>query len=792
MVGSYTNIFNGNPVKPGNISLLELSMSDNTVLSWPTEVSSSSVYFSSILDVASGPGLSLSMPDATLTSPGQSTLITNIGSNSLLVLTNGGVGIATVSPGQQWLIYLYDNTSTDGLWRAVQMGATTSNAQASALAGLGLTADGTKLDVTVQTHLFIANAFMAKANQATLFAFVGTTATTVTLDNTANLGTGWWAPITNLGIADLTIISNIGQSINNLPSIVLPPGSSTVVVAAPGNFNTFGSITLPISVESGGTGATSAIQALVNLGGTTIGIEIFTAPSVAAILALLGLNNTTLTESTVSTNQTLNAGSTQTAFVCTAALQLNLPLTTSVSNIYLFAVYAEGGAVTVHPNVADAINGGSAGANYVIAQGNSAMFLTDANGNWWPFFVATSGTVTSVGLALPGEFAVTGSPVMGAGTLTGAWVNQTANKVLAGPASGSAATPGFRVLQPVDIPVTEISTGAGVNPPVALAAYVATAALTITLPRANTLTKAFRFSVFAQNGAITLTPDPADAIQGGTAGSSVVIPKGYSAILVTDAAASGNWWLNQWSTPALRGYLGGLTLSNDGGTPASILDISAGQCTDSTGVANITLGTFTKTTANPWVAGSGNAGATVAKGTNQFLHVFAAIVAGVADIFFDTSITAANKPANTTAFRRIGSIRIDGSGNILAFTQIGDLFYWTAASQDFNATPPDTNGHLITLLVPSGTGLKVQAIFNAQGIAGSSANVLLSSPDQSDVAVTGSNANLGESGGLGTGNAGQYRIGTNASGQVRYRVDSASLTLTVNTVGWVDNRGVFD
>lgn len=62
------------------------------------------------------------------------------------------------------------------------------------------------------------------------------------------------------------------------------------------------------------------------------------------------------------------------------------------------------------------------------------------------------GTVTSVGLALPAsEFNILGSPVVGAGTLTGTWKAQTANKVFAAPTSGSGA-PTFRLLTAGDIP----------------------------------------------------------------------------------------------------------------------------------------------------------------------------------------------------------------------------------------------------------------------------------------------------------------------------------------------------
>jgi hypothetical protein len=63
-----------------------------------------------------------------------------------------------------------------------------------------------------------------------------------------------------------------------------------------------------------------------------------------------------------------------------------------------------------------------------------------------------TGTVTSVALALPAIFTVSGSPVTSSGTLTGALANQNANLVWAGPASGAAAQPTFRALVAGDIP----------------------------------------------------------------------------------------------------------------------------------------------------------------------------------------------------------------------------------------------------------------------------------------------------------------------------------------------------
>lgn len=70
---------------------------------------------------------------------------------------------------------------------------------------------------------------------------------------------------------------------------------------------------------------------------------------------------------------------------------------------------------------------------------------------------SNGGTVTSVGLSLPTEITVTGSPVTGSGTLTGAWASQTAKAFLAAP-NGENGTPSFRAIVASDIPTLNQST----------------------------------------------------------------------------------------------------------------------------------------------------------------------------------------------------------------------------------------------------------------------------------------------------------------------------------------------
>lgn len=66
---------------------------------------------------------------------------------------------------------------------------------------------------------------------------------------------------------------------------------------------------------------------------------------------------------------------------------------------------------------------------------------------------AGGGTVTGVGLTMPAEFTVSGSPVNSSGTIGVTKNNQNANLVYAGPGSGPAAAPSFRALVAADLPV---------------------------------------------------------------------------------------------------------------------------------------------------------------------------------------------------------------------------------------------------------------------------------------------------------------------------------------------------
>jgi hypothetical protein len=183
-----------------------------------------------------------------------------------------------------------------------------------------------------------------------------------------------------------------------------------------------------------------------------------------------------------------------------------------------------------------------------------------------------------------------------------------------------------------------------------------------------------------------------------TSGTATVANSGVLALAAgantTVSAATGTVTISaggSGGSTVLPGYIWGFTLSNDATTPSTILDIANGTATDSTGTVTITGTAFTKTISGTWVSGTGNAGmgTGLTATASTWYHVFAGIASGSYDVFFDTSLTAANKPSAFTSFRYIGSVYLDTNYHITSFTQAAQYidtvlaFTWTARTSSF-------------------------------------------------------------------------------------------------------------
>lgn len=235
----------------------------------------------------------------------------------------------------------------------------------------------------------------------------------------------------------------------------------------------------------------------------------------------------------------------------------------------------------------------------------------------------------------------------------------------------------------------------------------------------------------------------------------------------------------------LRGYIGGCTMSNDGSSPNTVIDTAACMATSDDATTNMVLAAFTKTS-GAWTLGTGNGCLdTGVVGSNTWYSLF--IVerpdTGVVDELCSTSATAPTMPANYTKKRRIGSFRTDGSGNILAFTQVGHDFLWATSVTDANSvTPPDTSAHMVTITVPSGVQVTARYRARADYASGSSGGILFTSPSETDQATPRSLLY----GAAGPDAAGEFATRVNTSGQIRVLSNSVGMIYSIYTFGWND------
>lgn len=247
----------------------------------------------------------------------------------------------------------------------------------------------------------------------------------------------------------------------------------------------------------------------------------------------------------------------------------------------------------------------------------------------------------------------------------------------------------------------------------------------------------------------------------------------------------------------LNSYLTGLTLSAAGGS--STMTIAAGQATDSTNIAVMTLGASIAKTTSGWAVGTGNGGLDSGGIANTTWYHFFLITrpdTNVTDILFSTSAVAPTLPTNYTIFRRIGSGKTDGSAQWIAFIQDGDLFQWKAPTLDVGVTNPPLTAATRTMNVPTGVNVIGQFLLQLLSLDNSSGtSVYFSDLATNDVAaVLLAFATFGVlplSGGSFNCLNAPFQVRTNTSAQIRSRMSfsSANISLTIYTTGWIDRRG---
>lgn len=255
--------------------------------------------------------------------------------------------------------------------------------------------------------------------------------------------------------------------------------------------------------------------------------------------------------------------------------------------------------------------------------------------------------------------------------------------------------------------------------------------------------------------------------------------------LSTDAVSKG-----QLDGRTTRGYLFGLTLSNNAVDAVNDIDIAVGAAaSDDVAPPFILLGSvITKRLDAAWALGSGAGGLDTGAIANTTYHVWLIQRSdtGVVDALFSTSATAPTMPTNYDRKRRIGSI-IRSGATILAFRQFNNRFMLAS-----------------TVTARSSTAAFADALLAVSTPAG-----IRTRPILTNVLSVNAASSVQNSFGDGDGSAAQFaaqavtngvadvvivdQVYTNTSSQIRYLCQINSGTIVANTLncaGWWDDRGI--
>ena len=393
MTNTYTHIFGGTTIYPSDVTYLALALTGDIVLEWPLESNVTNAPAARIIDITPSGTFSIFLPPADETGTGQTILFNNLGPQSVTVKNSVGGTLLSIAQGEQWQIYLTNNTTAAGTWRTFRYGASTAQAQASALAGFGLTATGSTLSQSTPVTLFNTSYTAGSSDRAKMFVWTGGLGT-LTLPTAVGVGSDWFVAVRNGGTGNLVVTPQGLETINGAASLTLTPGDSATAVTDGTNWYTLGlgqsavfafdftsinlggvsgnytlsgaelnriayeftgaitgnveivvpkttqqywvsndttggsftlrvrtntqspgvlvargsrailycdgnevvdaetgGISVPVAIADGGTGATTAGAALINLGGTSVGIGVFTAVDQAAAQSALGITS---------------------------------------------------------------------------------------------------------------------------------------------------------------------------------------------------------------------------------------------------------------------------------------------------------------------------------------------------------------------------------------------------------------------------------------------------------------------------------------------------------------------
>ena len=232
-----------------------------------------------------------------------------------------------------------------------------------------------------------------------------------------------------------------------------------------------------------------------------------------------------------------------------------------------------------------------------------------------------------------------------------------------------------------------------------------------------------------------------------------------------------------------------ITIANNTSDPDNDIDFSGGNFVFSDFSGQAYVPAMTKRLDANWTAGTNQGGldtGTKANSTWYYCYAIYNPTTQASDFLFSASATSPTLPSGFTKVKYIGSILTNSSGNIIAFKQAGNYFYFPEIL-DANPTPTSGVYSTYTLSVPKQNNIiaMVRSTITYTGAGVTSVNIFFR--------ATGTNIAFIGHGFVTNGYTGNSIVNfspTNSLGQVdiSFNFTAPVSNATLHTFGYIDNN----
>lgn len=223
---SYSDPFRNQQSSPLSRTLRKIVLQGNMQLNWPEGYAGVDYIASINLIESLAPNFSVALPPADGANEGTAALFINHGALRIVINDSSGTQLTDLQPGESKYILCVDNTTVTGVWRVTGFGATTSTANAAALAGGGLVALGGRLAAAYPVSTTSSNLTVREEDRAKVFVFNAGSAT-VTLPS-YDIVSNFFIGIKNSGSGTVSIVAPAG-TVDGFATFSLAPNESIFV-----------------------------------------------------------------------------------------------------------------------------------------------------------------------------------------------------------------------------------------------------------------------------------------------------------------------------------------------------------------------------------------------------------------------------------------------------------------------------------------------------------------------------------------------------------------------------------